>query len=78
MKHLDGSETSMVAGGGSGADAAARALEMCNMYNLPDSTKIKISVTESTGLGASAVRISRDASAKVETTCGELRENSPT
>ena len=44
MKHLDGSETSMVAGGGSGADAAARALEMCNTYNFPDSTKIKISV----------------------------------
>ncbi len=73
MKHLDGSETSMVAGGGSGADAAARALEICNIYNFPDSTKIKISVTESTGLGVSDAKISRDASATIETTCGELR-----
>ncbi len=62
------------AGGSAISPSAGRALEFCNSNNLPDSTRIEISVSTGEGSVGAGGGARHSATVTVKTSCGELRE----
>ena len=61
-------------GGSAVHPAAERALEFCNANNLPDGTRIEISVSTGEASGEAGDGARHSATVTVKTNCGELRE----
>lgn len=74
MRILEPKEAACIAGGGDEEEAADRALTVCNMNNLPDSTKVTISTSDAGSAGASGTYTKTETTIETHTTCGDLRD----